>query len=169
MASSSMKYKTREDAKRARELDEARKAGMAPPELDAETGQAINPHIPQYMTSAPWYLNQEKPSLKHQKDWRVQDKLADRWYARGAKGRANVKFKKGACEKCAQRLCQILSGSCLWLCLLLTYHKLNLATPYSCHFPGLRWSGMHRNVGAMAQLGLAQFRIRLPRQNNIPI
>jgi hypothetical protein len=99
-----MKYKTREDAKKARELDEARKAGIAPPETDAETGQAINPHIPQYMTSAPWYLNQEKPSLKHQKDWRVTNKLADKWYARGAKGKANVKFKKGACEKCVQRL-----------------------------------------------------------------
>jgi pre-mRNA-processing factor SLU7 len=96
-----MQYKTREDAKRARELDEARKAGLAPAEVDAETGQAINPHIPQYMTSAPWYLNQDKPSLQHQKDWRIKDKLAEKWYSRGARGKSNAKFKKGACEKCA--------------------------------------------------------------------
>lgn len=100
MASSSVQHKTREDAKRARELDEARKAGLAPAEVDAETGQAINPHIPQYMTSAPWYLGQDKPSLKHLKDWRLREQLNDKWYSRGAKGKANAKFKKGACEKC---------------------------------------------------------------------
>ena len=77
MASSSLQYKTREDAKRARELDEARKAGLAPAEVDAETGQAINPHIPQYMTNAPWYLSQDKPSLKHLKDWRLKEELKD--------------------------------------------------------------------------------------------
>jgi pre-mRNA-processing factor SLU7 len=101
MASSTIQYKTREDAKRARELDEARKAGLAPAEVDAETGQAINPHIPHYMTNAPWYLSQDKPSMKHQKDWRIKEKLGEKWYARGAGGKTNAKFKKGACEKCA--------------------------------------------------------------------
>lgn len=101
MASSTVQHKTREEAKRARELDEARKAGLAPAEVDAETGEAINPHIPHYMVNAPWYLDQDKPSLQHQKDWRLKDKIADKWYSRGAQGKANTKFQKGACEKCA--------------------------------------------------------------------
>jgi pre-mRNA-processing factor SLU7 len=105
MASSLARYKSREEMKRARELDEARKAGLAPAEIDAETGQAINPHIPNYMTTAPWYLNQDKPSLQHQKDWRLKGKLEEKWYSRGARGKANRKFKPGSCEKCAQILC----------------------------------------------------------------
>jgi hypothetical protein len=99
MASSVARHKSREEMKRARELEEARKAGLAPAEIDAETGQAINPHIPNYMTTAPWYLNQDKPSLQHQKDWRVKGTLEEKWYSRGARGKANRKFKAGACEK----------------------------------------------------------------------
>eukprot|EP00889_Picochlorum_renovo_P005803 jgi/Picre1/32833/NNA_008163.t1 len=55
--------------KRQKELEEARKAGLAEPELD-EDGKPINPHIPQFMASAPWYLNEDKPTLKHQKNWK---------------------------------------------------------------------------------------------------
>lgn len=53
-------FKSREDHRKQLELEEARKAGLAPAELD-EDGKEINPHIPQYMSSAPWYLNAEKP------------------------------------------------------------------------------------------------------------
>lgn len=53
-------FKSREDHRKQLELEEARKAGLAPAELD-EDGNEINPHIPQYMSSAPWYLNAEKP------------------------------------------------------------------------------------------------------------
>lgn len=51
------------------ELQEARKAGLAPAEVD-DDGNEINLHIPKYMSSAPWYLNGGKPSLKHQRKWK---------------------------------------------------------------------------------------------------
>ncbi|KAK1267066.1 Pre-mRNA-splicing factor SLU7 [Acorus gramineus] len=69
MATASMAFKSREDHRKQLELEEARKAGLAPAELD-EDGKEINPHIPQYMSSAPWYLNAERPSLKHQRKWK---------------------------------------------------------------------------------------------------
>lgn len=53
-------FKSREDHRKQLELEEARKAGLAPAELD-EDGKEINPHIPQYMSTAPWYLNSERP------------------------------------------------------------------------------------------------------------
>ena len=42
----------REERRRQKELDEARKAGTLAPELD-EDGKAINPHIPNYIKDAP--------------------------------------------------------------------------------------------------------------------
>ncbi|SGY14106.1 BQ5605_C010g06064 [Microbotryum silenes-dioicae] len=58
---------SREEFRRQKDLDAARKAGTAAPAVD-EDGQAINPHIPEFMSKAPWYLVQtEGPSLKHQK------------------------------------------------------------------------------------------------------
>lgn len=53
-------FKSREEHRKKQELEEARKAGLAPAEIDEE-GKEINPHIPQYMSSAPWYLNADKP------------------------------------------------------------------------------------------------------------
>lgn len=105
MASSAVRHKSREEMKRAKELEEARKAGLAPAEVDAVSGLDINPHIPQYMAAAPWYLNQDKPSLHHQKNWKNElAQVDEKWYSRGAKGKANRKFKAGACEKCGSFL-----------------------------------------------------------------
>ncbi|KAI8993021.1 pre-mRNA-splicing factor SLU7 [Trametes punicea] len=103
MASASATGKlSREEFRRQKDLDAARKAGTAPAALDEE-GKPINPHIPQYIAQAPWYLDTGAPSLSHQRipeyD-RSADKL-DNWYDRGAKaGPAARKYRKGACENC---------------------------------------------------------------------
>ncbi|CAI7721531.1 hypothetical protein PVIIG_04760 [Plasmodium vivax India VII] len=57
---------TREEKKKEKELNEARKAGKIEA-LKDEEGNDINPHMPQYIIKAPWYLNQTKPGLKHQR------------------------------------------------------------------------------------------------------
>ena len=79
---------SREEKKKQRELDEARKAGTAPAAVD-EDGKAINPHIPSYIVQAPWYLDQSgKTSLKHQrnaKGGKGEFININEWYDRGAK------------------------------------------------------------------------------------
>ncbi|KAF8502257.1 pre-mRNA-splicing factor SLU7 [Russula emetica] len=103
MASSSAVGKlSREEFRRQKDLDAARKAGTAPAALDEE-GKPINPHIPQYISQAPWYLDTGAPSLSHQRrpaDDRSSNKL-DQWYERGAQaGVTAKKYRKGACENC---------------------------------------------------------------------
>lgn len=99
MATASGTFKSREDHRKQLELEEARKAGLAPAELD-EDGKEINPHIPQYMSSAPWYLNAERPSLKHQRKWKSDPNYTKEWYDRGAKVFQADKYRKGACKNC---------------------------------------------------------------------
>ena len=48
--------RSRGDYKKMRELEEARKSGSEPAAVD-EFGKDINPHIPQYISEAPWYLD----------------------------------------------------------------------------------------------------------------
>ena len=68
-----------------------------------EDGKEVNPHIPQYMSQAPWYLNQEGPGLKHQKNLKTKMPVAgvSDFVPRGQKARsAATKFRKGACANC---------------------------------------------------------------------
>ncbi|XP_053179498.1 pre-mRNA-splicing factor SLU7 isoform X2 [Scomber japonicus] len=98
------KKMTREDWRKKKELEEQRKLGNAPAEVDEE-GKDINPHIPQYISSVPWYIDPSKrPTLKHQ---RPQDEIEEQysnigeWYKRGVQENAvTTKFRKGACENC---------------------------------------------------------------------
>ncbi|KAK6154066.1 hypothetical protein DH2020_013705 [Rehmannia glutinosa] len=95
----SVTFRSREDYRKQFELEVARKAGLAPAELD-EDGNEINPHIPQYMSSAPWYLNALRPTLKHQRKWKSDPNYTKSWYDRGAKTFHADKYRKGACENC---------------------------------------------------------------------
>ncbi|KAG6837494.1 hypothetical protein H0H93_008419 [Arthromyces matolae] len=93
---------SREEFRRQKDLDAARKAGTAPAALD-EQGKPINPHIPQYISQAPWYLDTGAPSLSHQRRPENDDssKKLNEWNDRGAKaGPAAKKYRKGACENC---------------------------------------------------------------------
>ncbi|KAK8737625.1 hypothetical protein OTU49_004562 [Cherax quadricarinatus] len=96
------KKKTREEWKKAKELEEARKAGTVPAAVDEE-GKDINPHIPQYIATAPWYFGSGGPTLKHQRP--QPEKLQsfnhlNEYYIRGQKGTTATRYRKGACENC---------------------------------------------------------------------
>lgn len=96
------KKMSRAEAKDKKELEEARKDGTAMPEKD-EKGEMINPHIPNYIASVPWYIDPEKkPSLFHQHKLKAEAKhtIGD-WYHRGVPDNKTVgRFRKGACANC---------------------------------------------------------------------
>uniref|UniRef100_A0A8D2JAL4 Pre-mRNA-splicing factor SLU7 n=1 Tax=Varanus komodoensis TaxID=61221 RepID=A0A8D2JAL4_VARKO len=98
------KKMTREDWRKKKELEEQRKLGNAPAEVDEE-GKDINPHIPQYISSVPWYIDPSKrPTLKHQRpqpEKQQEFALLGEWYKRGVKeDTITTKYRKGACENC---------------------------------------------------------------------
>ena len=89
--------------KARKELEEARKSGVLPPEKDTQTGELINPHIPEFMAKAPWYLNQSGPGLGHQRKEEAQRKAFgfESYYRRGElAGPAATVYRKGSCRNC---------------------------------------------------------------------
>lgn len=97
------KKQSREEWKKERELEELRKSGSAPAMQD-ECGKDINPHIPQYIMQAPWYIGAETATLRHQRQQEEKIKKPDPINIQMKKGLKEgpvaVKFKKGACENC---------------------------------------------------------------------
>jgi len=96
---------SRDDYKKAKELDELRKTGAAPPETD-EDGKMINPHIPQYISASPWYLANNRPGLKHQRASAFGEKASfaklGEYYERGQTGARERKkvWGKNDCTNC---------------------------------------------------------------------
>lgn len=44
-------------------------------------------------------MNSDKPTLKHQRNWKQQMEDSKQWYDRGVKTFQATKYRKGACEK----------------------------------------------------------------------
>jgi len=98
----SAQKQSREDWRKTKELEEMRKAGTAPAAVDEE-GRDINPHIPQYIVSCPWYVGIQQPTLTHQRPQEEKQREFARIYDsydRGLKAEVALKFRKGACENC---------------------------------------------------------------------
>ena len=97
------KKRSRDDFKKQKELEEQRKLGNAPAAVD-ESGKDINPHIPQYISEAPWYLDPDGPTLRHQRQQEEKVKTysgIDEWYKKGVNATSiATKYRKGACENC---------------------------------------------------------------------
>ncbi|KAG5513348.1 hypothetical protein PMAC_001411 [Pneumocystis sp. 'macacae'] len=94
----------REERWRQKQLEEGKKLGLIEPELDAD-GKQVNPHIPQFISKAPWYIDETegKASLRHQRLRQDDTTETDHSiaYIRGQRaGPAATKFRKGACDNC---------------------------------------------------------------------
>ncbi|KAK8790913.1 hypothetical protein WA158_005544 [Blastocystis sp. Blastoise] len=86
--------------KKQKEIEEARKAGTLAPAVDKE-GNMINPHMPEYMAKAPWYLHQdENEGLKHQRYTEKTHADTKASYERGKFLGVAKKYRKGACKNC---------------------------------------------------------------------
>ena len=108
IASEGPKKYSRDEHRKMKALEEARKMGTAPAEID-ELGYEINPHIPHFVKTVPWYYDKDKKTtLQHQRHYwkseQVKEKEMNLWYARGEESQVdnakNKRWKKGSCSNC---------------------------------------------------------------------
>ncbi|KAG5354595.1 Pre-mRNA-splicing factor SLU7 [Yarrowia sp. B02] len=77
-----------------------RKEGKVQTPVTNQEGDVLNPYIPRFMSSAPWYAKSDESSLDHLKKDKVEKK-EEGWYQRGQRSvEKPTKFRKGACENC---------------------------------------------------------------------
>lgn len=74
---------SRDEFRQRQELDAARKAGTIEAERDVDTGLGINPHIPQYVSQAPWYIDTGEATLRHQRQARQEPEDVNKFVRRG--------------------------------------------------------------------------------------
>lgn len=66
MGGSQFQKPSREQTREAKALEVARKNGSLPHEID-DDGKEVNPHIPQFISKVPWYLDTVAEESKHSK------------------------------------------------------------------------------------------------------
>ncbi|KAH8582396.1 mRNA processing-related [Cryptosporidium sp. chipmunk genotype I] len=65
------------------------------------SNDTLNPHIPQFIAKAPWYISQKESSLEHQRLKTDEARIdLDSGTKRGVIGKIHVKYRKGACTNC---------------------------------------------------------------------
>ena len=90
----------KQNVKKLKKVEEMRKEGTLAAQVDAQTGQEINPHVPTFILDSPWYLNNNQSSLVHQRKDSASNSNLNQWYNRGATTSTATKYRKGACTNC---------------------------------------------------------------------
>ena len=106
----SLKMSNFAERKRKEAVLEARRAGTLAPATDA-AGNLFNPHVPEFMSQAPWYARKSQDEDAHitaSQDGTAnqRSKDLDKWYKRGASTTASTratKYQRGACRNCGSR------------------------------------------------------------------
>lgn len=78
--------------------DADREAFLRKTTTEGET--EVNPHMPQFIVKAPWYLSQHENSLNHQKPQSETERLPITIHTQKGTSQSVYKYRKGACENC---------------------------------------------------------------------